>query len=168
MEKSWLIIVGLGILGIIAIRWASKVMAVIMGLVLIFLAILVTMYLLNAGPFKKEVASIEGLRTKFCQEELSLNKCDCIVDKIEKDILDRFSDAELKEIENNRVMMLGVAIKSFNAQEKSIDACLEARGASHEKSEFINEVFDGSGYIGRAKGLFSDFMEDYKMIEEKY
>ncbi len=139
-----------------------------MGILFIALAVLGVMYMMNAGPFKNEIAGIQNLKEKFCNEKASANKCDCIVKKLEIDIRERFSSDEIKELEDNKLLMLGAAIKSFKAQEEAIDACLEVRNASHEKEEFIKQVFDQKGFIGKAKGVMNDFVEDYKLIEDKY
>lgn len=168
MGESWLIIILVAVVGFAVIKWASKAMAQILGGVFLLLAIAGSMYVLNLGPFKREVASMDGLRKKFCVEAKTEIKCDCIVDKIEQDLLKRFTNEELQELEENRLQLMYAMVKSFQAKEDEIDKCLEAKNAMHEKEEFVEEVLDSQGILGKAKEFFNGLKDDIDKVDDKY
>lgn len=100
MTSTTIIVIVLIVSGILLLRFASKFIFKLMGLLLFAPAILIILYLFNIGPFSTNLFSRDNLSKKFCISEQTLDVCECVVKKYKTLVESKFTEEELNEIEN--------------------------------------------------------------------
>jgi len=70
-----------------------------MGILLFAPAILIILYMLNIGPFSKNLFSRDNLSKKYCMNEETLDVCECVVKKYKSLLESKFTEEEINLIE---------------------------------------------------------------------
>lgn len=126
------------VVGLILLRFATKIIAKLIGLLLCVVAVIGIMYIYSWGPFSKNLTAISTLEEKYCEEEGGdKDICECVVAKIKLDVLQRFSNEEIKAIEEDKIKSFRVLTKSMEATKEESIACLTLRGEEDKYQRFL-------------------------------
>jgi energy-coupling factor transporter transmembrane protein EcfT len=173
--NNWIYIILASIAVIIVFKVAKSILKAVLVVALIVVVSFVLLYSLGIGPFQKNVAAIKNLEEKYCKEESQKNKCDCIVKPISKDLYSRFSEDELDSLFQDKGKSAYLLYKSYKAQTKVIEDCLEKRNAQKEKLEFIQDLLPIKLSLDKIANLFDNMEskidssnQDIKTINSRY
>ncbi|MCB9262902.1 MAG: hypothetical protein H6607_11060 [Flavobacteriales bacterium] len=161
-------------LAFIIIKFATRLAMKVLGVAILLLVGVYAMYHFGVGPFKQNPIAIEVLEEKYCSNSEEKIKCDCIVTPIKKDLMSRFTRAELEEMEDDRLSMGYAFKKSFDASKPQIMDCLKKQNAEGQLKEFTtdlipieNEVVDALGKLkNKVQDKIETSVEDFKSKKE--
>lgn len=125
------------ILGVLLLKFATKILFKLLGFALCVLAAVVFMYVFSWGPFKKNITQIQTLEEKYCEEERDDDICECIVAPLKLDMIQRFSNEELEAISQDKIKSFRILTKSMDATKGSSLGCLSERGAEDKYNDFL-------------------------------
>ena len=97
------------------------------------------LYYYQIGPFKNNVAHIDVIKKKYCEEQKS-EICDCIVKPLEADLKSRFTADELTAMKEDRVQSAYTFQKSLSVISEQSKACLKRSGNEKLWTQFIKET----------------------------
>ncbi|MFT4523026.1 MAG: hypothetical protein ACI8ZN_001978 [Bacteroidia bacterium] len=138
--------------GFALIKWGSKLLTKLLGLVLMALVVLFFMFYFEIGSFKSNPLSLQELEVKYCDSSESKVKCSCIVKLLKADMNRRWTEDELADLEHDHVDMAYAMNKSLQIQKTAIKACLADEGAEQEWDEFTNDLIPvNNDWIERIK-----------------
>lgn len=128
------------IVGGLLIRFAGKIAIKLVGWVVLIGGGVYALYHFGIGPFHNNPVSIVTMEETYCEDPTEVNKCDCIVRLVKRDMERRFDDEELKELEEDRMELLYAVQRSFSHVKPQIEQCLAERGAEDELGEFTKDL----------------------------
>jgi RecG-like helicase len=139
---SLIIIVALIIVAAIIIRFAVKVLAKIITVVIVAgLIILVLMFWRDGGlKFKKDKFLLYELEQEYCIEKADTAVCECIVQVLLEDVQEKYSAEEILEISKNRMRTISVLSASLRENKEVINACLKEKDSDITLEKFIREL----------------------------
>lgn len=139
MNSTIASIIAIVVAGIL-IRFATKFLLKLLGWMLLLVVGVYGMYHYGIGPFEQNPISIQNLEETYCETPGQEIKCTCIIQIIKADLQNRFTDAEMKDIQDDRAQLLYVMQKSFNKVKPEIQQCLGSKNAEEEFKEFTNDL----------------------------
>lgn len=125
------------IIGLILLKFATKLIMKLVGFMICIIAVIGFMYLFSWGPFKKNITQISTLEAKYCQTDRDDDICECIVAKLKLDMMQRFTSAELDEITEDKLKSFRVLTKSMEATKEESLQCLALRGEEQKYKQFL-------------------------------
>ncbi len=172
---NWIFILGL-FLSVLVFRFLT---GILMKLVIFLIIVGVGGYALfhyGIWPFDKKIESFEAIENKFCPSDPLI--CNCIVQTLDKDIKSRFTQEELKELDENSLKFQYVVQKSTQARQAEILSCLGEQNQA-KLSEFRNAVLGAEWLNNRlnlkledhyenAKSKVNDVLNSKTEIDQKY
>lgn len=177
MNIGWIATI---IVGVLIVKFATGILLKLLGVACLIAGALVFMYQQAIWPFKEQTVSIEWLEQKYCTSETKdVPKCNCIVRKIKGDLNSRFSEEELKTINDNRVKAAYVLRKSYQSKLAEIKSCL-GTNAEVQLREFNDALlYQGNNSLKKTGDWFSeksdylkqsitDLKDEKQAIDRKY
>lgn len=174
---DWIVVGALILIGFALMRWAGKFLLKVIGFFLFIGVIGLALYHYEIGPFKN-LRSVNLLEEKYCQDpEPNSFKCECIVEIIDRDLNKRYTNEELRELENDKWKMGISMVKSFEANKEEIKECLKKNNAEHELDEFVQEVLvinkeKGEDVLEKVKRFFKNRLDSldemWEDVEKRY
>jgi hypothetical protein len=138
MNSSLIIVLGVVILGLL-IKFATKIIAKILGLVALVIVVVGFMYSKGIGPFKETSADLKALTAKYCSDPEEAAICDCIIKNAEVDMRKRFTEAEMDTMSRERIRAAYVLKRSLDATKAEAMECLTKRGMENKYKQFTND-----------------------------
>jgi len=173
-------VLGAIMLAFFVLRFAKKIVVKLIGFLLISAAVIGLMYYNSWGPFEHNIAELSHLQDKYCINNADEDICDCIVQPIERDMIQRFTPDELKILSAQRIKVAYVLKKSMNKTKEQALSCLEKRNATEKYKQFIHDFIPiENKYLifaedkvdeltGAVKDEVTSFQESKKSIDDKY
>lgn len=132
-------IAGSGIILFLLFKFAKRIFFKLLVILLLLAAAIFGLYYFKIGPFKKNLAHIEVIKSKYCSGD-SPEICDCIVQKLETDIRGRFSEEEIIEMREDRIKCAYVFQKSLSEISDEAKSCLKKTDNEKLWGIFIKET----------------------------
>ena len=133
-------LLGSGFILYLVFKFAKQIFFKILFFLLLIAGSLFALYYFEVGPFNKNVAHISVIEQKYCQDESQNDICDCIVKPLSKDINQRFSEKEIEDMKEDRIMSAYVFQKSISKISNSSKDCLKQKDKEDLWSVFIKET----------------------------
>lgn len=177
---STITIVAAIVIVLLLLKFATKFIAKIFGILLVAGLVIGFMYYKSIGPFKQNVTDIYALEEKYCDQEVDKDICDCIIKNIKRDMKRRFTRAELDSLAQQRIKAAYVLKKSMNSTKTDALNCLESRDAAHKYKQFRNDfipienkyleiIEDKAKELGdNVRQEIKDFLLNKDDIDDKY
>jgi hypothetical protein len=170
MFQSILILILLVALAYILIKFTSKLIFKLIAFALLLPIVGILLYLFNVGPFAHNYFAKDSLTIKFCNENtmelLEVKACNCIVKPYGSILENKFSAAELQEIEKNNYQSAYIFLKVWPILEKELESCCEN---NIEKDSVISYFFKSVTPLNLSKNELENWIVNKKdkLINEK-
>lgn len=138
MNSTLTIFLGVIILGML-IKFTTKLILKVLGFVVLVAVVIGAMYAKGIGPFKDTQVGLDALTEKYCGNPEEEAICECILQKAERDMRNRFTEDELDSLQADRIRAAYVLKRSLDATKNPAMQCLETKGMEHKYQQFIND-----------------------------
>jgi hypothetical protein len=125
---------------LLMLKFAKRIFAKLIGVVLLSAVIVGYMYKSSIGPFKKNVADISQLEKKYCQPDGDRDICDCILKPALQDITNRFTTAEIDSLTVQKIKAAYILQKSLQATKEEALICLAEKGGTVKYKVFLQDL----------------------------
>lgn len=168
------------VVAVVLLKFAKQIVSKLLGVLLISALIVGYMYKNSLGPFKKNLADMNHLEEKYCLDDKDTDICECILKPAQKDMLKRFTPAEIDSLKTEKIKAAYILQKSLTATKEQALTCLATKGSTEKYKEFLQDFVPiESSYLDivsqKARDLgdmlkeeVANFQEDKEEIDSKY
>ncbi len=136
--------------------------------ILIVAAVIYGLYFYQIWPFNKNVANMEYLQNKYCQntEPQAQAICNCVLQKVQKDWDNRFTKEERDALANDRLKGAYALQRSMQIIKVDAQDCLKKRGQEPAWRQFTTDLATlDNKLLGKIGGLVNSGVD---MLKEEW
>jgi hypothetical protein len=157
MTTAIVFILVLVITGLFLVKYAAKLVFKILGFIFFIIALFITLYMLNIGPWSDNILSRKSLEKKFCNSNADAQLCDCVVQPYVQILETKFLEDELREIENSNYESAYIYTKLYGELKSYVALCVgNADSAESLLNTFQNELIPVGNYAKKALDMITD------------
>ena len=142
METNVIVIIAAIIVGLIVLKFITKVIVKLVSFALVAGFVVFVLFYWNGGVLNTGNSGfmLDELEQKYCHEQVSEVKCNCIIEPISKDIRAKYSKQELAKLQQNKLKSVAIIGRTAVKHKKEIRDCLRANNALDEWDKFMKDL----------------------------
>lgn len=143
METNVIVIIAAIIIGFIVLKFITKVIVKLISVAVVAGFIIFVLFYWGGGGVLNTGNTgfmLDELEQKYCHEQVSEIKCNCIIEPISNDVRSRFNKQEIAELQQNKMKSMRVLLMSALRNKAQIQKCLRDNNALDEWDKFMKDL----------------------------